>query len=99
MDVIFHAEGKERVTRSLRVITKDFRGLGHLVRDSGVQVVFSCHFQLKAAILKETDGSPAGVTTVILGVLTMEWPVQCQECWHQVALTFLSEGRESLPGN
>lgn len=59
------------------------------------------YFQLKATTLEETDGLNllidgvmAGVTANILGVL--RWPMQHQACWHQMGLSLLSKGGESL---
>jgi len=39
--LLFHVEGDEVAVRSPRVIKRDFRALGQLVRESGAQVIFS----------------------------------------------------------
>lgn len=60
------------------------------------------YFQLKATTLEETDGLNllihgfmASVTARILGVLTMQWPMQHQAGWPQMGFILLSEGGES----
>ena len=61
-----------------RVIKKEFKALGRLVKESGAQVIFHRSFQWWAETLSDTGrlsllthGSVTGVTATTLGSLTM----------------------------
>lgn len=78
------------VTHSSRMIRKDFRALGLLLREAGTHFLSPLYFRLKAMTLKATDGlsllthgSTAVATTKIMWILTMEWPTQHWEGWNQ----------------
>lgn len=100
--LLSHVGGEEDVTCSPRVIKRDFRALGLLVRGSGAQVIYSS-LLLLAVALEETVGpsllihdSVCGVTTTVVVFLTMGWSTRHQTCWCQLEFTFYKEWRRSL---
>jgi len=55
--LLFYMGGDEVAVSNPRVIKRDFRALGHLVGESGAQVIFTPSFQLRATMLQGTGGS------------------------------------------
>jgi len=95
--------GDEVAVHSARVIKRDFRALGWLVRKSGALVIFSSLLPAvggDVARNRQTDllihGSTVGVTNTALAFLTTGWLTWHQACWHQMGFTFLKGERRSL---
>jgi len=76
--LLFHLGGDEVAVHSPRMIKRDFRALGHLVRESGAQVIFSSLLSVAGSDVTRNNllahGSVAGVTDTISAFLTTGWP-------------------------